>query len=231
LPAAQFRCTANFEREAKNQGFRCVAGLDEAGRGSLFGPVFAAAVILSPDRPIRGLNDSKLLEPERREELAKLIRERAAAWAVAVADAIEIDRINIYQASRLAMKRAVEQLTVRADFLLVDALKIDFPAPQRSLIHGDARCRSIAAASILAKVHRDECMRDWDRVFPQYGFARHKGYATPEHGKALEMYGPTTFHRFSYEPVRASCKMFPAAMPPDRMDGQLGLWDDLELCR
>lgn len=135
---ARFRCASRFERDARGLGFRRVAGLDEAGRGSLFGPVFAAAVILSPERPIRGLNDSKLLEPERREELAVLIEERAVTWAVASADAGEIDRINIYQASRLAMRRAVEQLSEPADFLLVDALKLDLPMPQRALIHGDA---------------------------------------------------------------------------------------------
>jgi ribonuclease HII len=175
-------------------------------------------VILSPERPIRGLNDSKLLESERREELAILIEERAVAWAVASADAGEIDRLNIYQASRLAMRRAVEQLSEPADFLLVDALKLDLPMPQRALIHGDARCRSIAAASILAKVYRDRCMREWDLVYPQYGFARHKGYATPEHRQALLAYGPTPLHRFTFVPVRELT----------RADAQLLLWDDVE---
>jgi ribonuclease HII len=231
LPGDKFRCAAKFERDAHSRGYRLVAGLDEAGRGCLFGPVYAAAVILSPDRSIRGLNDSKLLEPERRKELAVLIRERAVAWAVASADASEIDRINIYQASRLAMKRAVEQLPVRADFLLVDALEVDLPVPQQALIHGDARCRSIAAASILAKVDRDECMCSWDQVFPQYGFARHKGYGTPEHTKALDAYGPTSLHRFSFEPVRSRSGAFPRTVS-HATNEQLPLWnDDLELCR
>src|SRR5712664_1716810 len=124
------RCQGKYEREARAQGFHCIAGVDEVGRGALFGPVFAAAVILSPDRPIRGLRDSKQLPPERREELAPRIRERAVAWAVAAADAFEIDHINIYHASRLAMKRAVERLSPTPDFLLIDALKIDMQIAQ-----------------------------------------------------------------------------------------------------
>ena len=133
-----------------------------------------AAVILSPDRPVRGLNDSKLLEPERREVLAERIRERAVAWAVAAVDAATIDRINIYQASRMAMRLAVMRLQPAPDFLLIDAVPIDLPIPQRSLIKGDARCHAIAAASIVAKVQRDACMRVWDEVFPRVrpGFAQ-----------------------------------------------------------
>ncbi len=161
------------------------------GRGALFGPVFAAAVILSPDRPIRGLRDSKLLDAERREVLAVRIRERAVAWSVAAADAFEIDRINILQASRLAMKRAIERLNPAADYLLVDAVTVDLPLSQRALIHGDALSQCIAAASILAKVTRDACMREWDLVFPHYGLKNHKGYSTDEHWKALETHGPT----------------------------------------
>jgi ribonuclease HII len=199
------RCQAKYEREANANGFQHVAGVDEVGRGALFGPVYAAAVILSPDRPIRGLRDSKILPPERRETLAERIRERATAWAVAAADAFEIDRINIYQASRLAMRRAVEKLRPVPDFLLVDALEIDFPASQRALIHGDALSQCIAAASILAKVERDACMREWDRVFPHYGLKNHKGYSTDEHWKALENHGPTPLHRFSFWPVREHC--------------------------
>jgi len=185
------------------RGFAAIAGVDEVGRGSLFGAVFAGAVILSPHRPIRGLNDSKQLEPERREVLAERIRERASAWAVAAVDAAMIDRINIYQASRLAMKRAVEQLVPAADFVLIDAVPLDLPIPQQPLIHGDARCQAIAAASIIAKVARDACMRKWDELYPQYGLANHKGYNTPEHLKALEEHGPTPLHRASFEPVRA----------------------------
>lgn len=196
------KCQGKFEREARAQGFQYVAGVDEVGRGALFGPVFAAAVILSPDRPIRGLRDSKMLDAERREILAARIRERAIAYAIAAVDAFEIDRINILQASRLAMRRAIEQLSPPADYLLIDAVKLDLPIAQRALIHGDALSQCIAAASILAKVERDACMREWDSVFPQYGFKNNKGYSTDEHWKSLEAHGPTPMHRFSFWPVR-----------------------------
>ncbi len=201
--AGSLRCEGKLERQVRARGFQWVAGTDEAGRGALFGPVYAAAVILSPERPIRGLNDSKQLEPERREVLAERIRERAQAWAVASVDACVIDRINIYQASRLAMKLAIESLDPKADFVLTDAVLLDIVAPQRAVIHGDARCHVIAAASILAKVHRDEAMRAWDGEFPGYGLARHKGYGTPEHLEALARLGPTPLHRTTFEPVRA----------------------------
>jgi ribonuclease HII len=198
-----FVCGGRFERDARAAGYQCIAGVDEAGRGSLFGPVFAAAVVLSLDRPIRGLNDSKLLTPARRHILAGRIRERAIAWAVAAADVFEIDRINIYQASVLAMKRAIEQLSPACDYLLLDAVRLtDMPVPQLPLIHGDARCQSIAAASILAKTQRDECMRKWHEVFPEFHLAENKGYSTEEHIAALQKHGPTMLHRFSFEPVR-----------------------------
>jgi len=202
MALSRYPFRARYEREARTEGFRLIAGIDEAGRGCLFGPVFAAAAILSEDRPVRGLRDSKELEPEYRELLAGRIKDRAIAWAVASADAFEIDRVNIYQASRLAMRRAVERLNPTPDFLLIDALRIDWPAPQLPLIHGDAICQSIAAASILAKTERDACLRKWDEVFPQYGFSRHKGYGTDEHLAALDAHGPTPLHRFSFEPVR-----------------------------
>ena len=205
---AIYRCEGTTERELRARGFRAIAGVDEAGRGSLFGPVFAAAVILSPDRPVRGLNDSKLLEPDRREVLARRICERAVAWAVAAADAGTIDFINIYQASRRAMRMAIERLSPAPDFILIDAVPLDVELPQQALIKGDARCHAIAAASILAKVRRDACMRAWDPIFPEYGLAAHKGYGTPEHLKALEKFGPTPLHRLSFEPVRAQ-SIFP----------------------
>jgi ribonuclease HII len=204
----KFRCQAVLEGELRARGFRAVAGIDEVGRGCLFGPVVAGAVILSADRPVRGLNDSKLLEPERREVLAERIRERAVAWAVAAVDSATIDAINIYQASRLAMRKAVEQLQPAPDFLLIDAVPVDLPVPQRSLIKGDMRCHAIAAASIVAKVYRDALMCIWDEVFPAYGLAAHKGYSTPEHWKALREFGPTPLHRLSFEPVRL-CSKFP----------------------
>ena len=155
---------------------------------------------MCPDREIRGLRDSKELTPDRREVLAERIKARALAWGVGAADVYEIDRINIYQATRLAMSRAIEQ--VKPDYLLIDAVKLSLATPQENLIAGDARCQCIAAASILAKTARDACMREWDRVFPEFGLCRHKGYTCPEHYEALRKHGPTLLHRFSFEPVR-----------------------------
>jgi ribonuclease HII len=200
-------CSGKYERAAYAAGYRCVAGTDEVGRGSLFGPVFAAAVVLSTHTPIRGLRDSKELDSERREVLASRIRERAVAWAVGAACVYEIDRINILQASRMAMRRAILKLSPACDYLLVDAVDVDLPLPQEALIHGDAKCQSIAAASILAKTARDECMCKWDGVFPEYGLARNKGYGTDEHHDALRRLGPTHMHRFSFEPVRLACQL------------------------
>jgi len=195
------RCTTQLEQRLRREGFSSIAGVDEAGRGCLFGPVFAAAVILDPARPIEGLADSKTLSPERRIELAGLVRERSISWAVASASAEEIDRINIREASRLAMQRAVAGLSPPCDYLLVDALQIDWPVPQQALIKGDARVASIAAASILAKTARDALMAELDARFPGYGLARHKGYGTAEHLDALRRLGPTPLHRRSFAPV------------------------------
>lgn len=200
-----YQVNSRFERKAHEAGYLRVAGVDEVGRGCLFGPVHAAAVILDPERPVRGLRDSKQLDAERREELAGRVRERAIAWAIGAADVYEIDHLNILQAARLAMRRAVERLAPAADYLLVDACTVDVPLAQQSIIHGDARSHSIAAASILAKVERDACMVRWHEVFPRYGLDQNKGYSTPDHLKALELYGPTSLHRFSFEPVRLSC--------------------------
>jgi len=222
-PPSKFRCEGAMERELRARGFHFVAGVDEVGRGSLFGSVFAAAVILAPERPVRGLNDSKLLEPERREILAGRIRERAVAWAVAAVDAATIDCINIYRASKLAMRKAVEALAPAADFVLIDAVPLDLALPQRPLIKGDARCHAIAAASILAKVTRDACMRRWHEVYPAYGLAEHKGYSTPDHLQALEAHGPTPLHRLSFEPVRA-CSLFPVDVDPNAEE-QLELFE------
>jgi ribonuclease HII len=197
-------CSGRYERLARQSGWLRIAGLDEAGRGSLFGPVFAAAVILNPRRRIVGLDDSKKLAPERRGELAKRIREHALAWAVAEIDASRIDAWNIYQASRQAMVAAISQLNPFPDYLLLDALELDLPIEQKALIHGDARSISIAAASILAKVDRDQQMQEFDEIYPQYGLAQNKGYSTPDHLEALRRHGPTPLHRFSYAPVRES---------------------------
>jgi ribonuclease HII len=198
--------SSRYERAARKAGYRVIAGLDEAGRGSLFGPVFAAAVVLDPEKQIRGLDDSKALEPDRREVLAGRIRERAVAWAVAAADSFEIDRFNILQASRLAMKRALDRLKIACDYLLIDAVRVDADVEQKPLIHGDSLSFSIAAASILAKVHRDAALSAWSSVFPEYLLAQNKGYMTPEHIEALERIGPTSLHRFSFEPVRAASR-------------------------
>jgi ribonuclease HII len=200
----KLRCTLRYEKNAWASGAAMVAGVDEVGRGSLFGPVVAAAVILERGYRVRGLRDSKLLLPERRELLAPRIREHAVAWAVAAVDAARIDQINIYQASRLAMRDAVLRLAPAADHLLVDAVCLDCELPQQAIIHGDALSASIAAASILAKVERDRMMCEWDAVFPEYGLASHKGYSTPQHLAALQQYGPTPLHRQSFAPVWGS---------------------------
>jgi ribonuclease HII len=197
----RLRCTLRYEKKAWASGARLVAGVDEVGRGSLFGCVVAAAVVLDPAYRLRGLRDSKLLLPERREVLAERIRQHAVAWAVAAVDAARIDQINIYHASRAAMRAAVQQLAPAADHLLVDAMKIDCDLPQNAIIHGDALSASIAAASIIAKVERDRMMREWDAVFPAYGLASHKGYSTPRHLTALRELGPTPLHRQSFAPV------------------------------
>jgi ribonuclease HII len=197
----KLRCTLRYEKNAWAAGAAMVAGVDEVGRGSLFGPVVAAAVILDPAYRIRGLRDSKLLPQERRELLAPRIREHAVAWAVAAVDAARIDQINIYQASRVAMREAVMRLQPAADHLLIDALRLDCDLPQLAIIHGDALSASIAAASILAKVERDRMMCEWDAVFPEYGLASHKGYSTPKHLAALQEFGPSPLHRQSFAPV------------------------------
>ena len=205
------RCTRRYEREAGRLGFLRIAGVDEVGRGALFGPVVAAAVILNPARRIPGLDDSKKLTAARRRLLSEKIQERALAWAVAEVLPERIDAWNIYQASRQAMERALKDLKPPADFILSDAMRLELPIPCRAVIHGDARSVSIAAASILAKVYRDRLLEDWDREFPGYGLARHKGYATREHLERLRQQGPTPLHRRSFAPVRESLAILHAA--------------------
>ena len=212
-------CSSRFERTARHKGWQRIAGLDEAGRGSLFGPVFAAAVILNPRRRIFGLDDSKKLPFKRREVLAERIREHALAWCVAQVDASRIDAWNIYQASRQAMVAAISQLHPLPDYLLLDAIELDLPIEQKALIHGDARSISIAAASILAKVDRDRRMEEFDQIYPQYCLAQNKGYGTAEHLEALRLHGPTPLHRFSYAPVReARCWATGAQQTPLPLD-------------
>ncbi len=179
-----------------------VAGIDEAGRGPLAGPVFAAAVILDPGRRIRGLRDSKVLKPGRREELAAKIREHAIAWAVASADVHEIDTLNILRATLLAMRRAVEALPVAPAEALVDGNQCPALAcPVHAIVKGDRDVASISAASILAKTARDALLVELDVVYPHYGFAQNKGYGTADHLAALERHGPCPLHRRSFAPV------------------------------
>jgi len=202
----RLKCTTRFEKQAWEAGAKLVAGVDEVGRGSLFGPVVAAAVILDPSDRIKGLRDSKLLPKERREVLNQRIRERAIAWAIAAVDSASIDQINIYQASRVAMLEALRQLDPAPDYLLIDAMRLDWPCPeapcpQSKIIHGDALSASIAAASIIAKVERDRMVAAWDPVFPVYGLASNKGYFTRKHAQVLREHGPSPLHRQSFAPV------------------------------
>jgi ribonuclease HII len=186
-----------------------VAGIDEAGRGPLAGPVVAAAVIIAPDRRIRGLADSKLLPPERREELCAVIRERALAVGVGLVDHKTIDRINILQATKQAMAEALTALAVVPDLVITDFVALPgLPCPQKNLVEGDRRSASVAAASIVAKVTRDRLMRELDARYPAYGFARHKGYATPEHLAALDRHGPCPIHRRSFAGVWRQGELF-----------------------
>ena len=195
------KCTLRYEKQAWEAGAKLVAGVDEVGRGSLFGPVVAAAVILDPAYRIRGLRDSKLLDRETREKLAPRIRENCFAWAVAAVDVAIIDQMNIYWASKRAMEEAVGRLTLRPDHLLVDAMCLTCECAQTPIIHGDALSASIAAASIIAKVERDAMMREFDGIYPGYGLASNKGYSAPAHLKALREKGPTPMHRMSFAPV------------------------------
>jgi ribonuclease HII len=197
----RLKCTQQYEKLAWAAGAKLVAGVDEVGRGSLFGPVVAAAVILERDYRIKGLRDSKLLDQATREKLAERIKQHAIAYAVGVVDVARIDQLNIYWASLLAMKNAIAQLAPAPDHLLLDAVRVDLDCPQTKIIHGDALSISIAAASIIAKVHRDEMIRRWSPVYPEYDLASNKGYRSPKHLAALKEFGPTPLHRLSFAPV------------------------------
>ncbi len=200
-------CGWRLERAAQKLGAQRIAGVDEVGRGPMFGPVVAAAVILPKGCSLQGLTDSKQLTEKQRNEFEAMIRGVALAWAVAAIDVETIDRINIRRASLLAMRMAVEQLavapeTLRPDYLLIDGCDtIDWPCAQQAVVQGDGRSFSIAAASVLAKVHRDRLLVELDAVYPGYGLARHKGYCVAEHLEALRRLGPTPLHRRSFSPV------------------------------
>lgn len=198
-----------FEREFYESGRRLVAGVDEVGRGPLAGPVVVAAVILPPDLRLPGIDDSKKLSASQREALYDKIRAQALAVSVAAIDVEEIDRINIYQATVKGMYQAVAALSPLPEAVLSDAVPLKgLTMPHRALIGGDGLSASIAAASIIAKVERDRLMTELDKEYPQYGFARHKGYATPDHLAALRRHGPCCIHRRSFAPVRAEGNLF-----------------------
>lgn len=192
-----------YEKSLWAQGYSLIAGVDEAGRGPLAGPVVAAAVVLKKGTLIQGINDSKKLTPIKRHELEQSIRKTAVAYSVGIVSEADIDEINIYQASLKAMRKAVLNLSDPPEYLLVDAVKVPgLAVPQKAILHGDALSCSIAAASILAKETRDRIMLEYDELFPQYGFAQHKGYGTPQHLEALKKYGPCPIHRKSFGQVR-----------------------------
>ncbi|MEA2624768.1 MAG: ribonuclease [Candidatus Binatota bacterium] len=199
----------NFERLLWSSGVRHVAGVDEVGMGPLAGPVIAAAVVFSPGTEILGVDDSKRVDPERRRELAREIRERALGIGIGRAEVDEIDRLNIYQAGRLAMRRAIDALPMRPDHVLVDARSIpEFAGPQNPFHKGDGINFSIAAASIVAKTHRDALMEELEAAYPGYGFAHHKGYCTAEHQDAVRRLGPCAVHRMSFQFIRELCGEF-----------------------
>lgn len=193
-----------YEKQFHEQGYRLIAGIDEVGMGCLAGPVVASAVILNWEDIPSGIDDSKRLTPKRRAELSGEIRGRALAYAIGIADTAEIDTLNIYHAARLAMSRAVQGLSHSPDFILLDGRgKIDCPIPQLAIVTGDHLSVSIGAASIVAKVYRDELMEQMDGRFPGYGFAKHKGYGSVFHRQCLQQKGPCDIHRksFSWTPV------------------------------
>ena len=199
-----------YEARAWRTGVCRVAGVDEAGRGPLAGPVVAAAVVLDPERRIKGLCDSKLLLPADREELFGVISERALASGVGIVDHETIDRINILRATEQAMLDALARLSVAPDLVITDFVRLaPLACPQRNLVNGDGRCATVAAASIVAKVTRDRMMRELDSWYPDYGFARHKGYATPEHLHALDRLGPCAIHRRTFAGVWGQGELFP----------------------
>lgn len=192
-----------YESRLKKRGFKLIAGIDEAGRGPLAGPVVAAAVILPSSARIKGLNDSKKLTPGKRERLYSQIIKKATSFGIGIVNEKDIDRINILNATHLAMRHAVQRLEVTPDYLIIDGKRriktLDFP--RQMIPSGDSMSSSIAAASIIAKVTRDRMMKSFDKEYPRYGFGRHMGYATKKHVRALRKYGPSPIHRRSFEPV------------------------------
>ena len=189
-----------FEKAAVNSGFSCICGVDEAGRGPLAGPVCAAAVILPAGAVIEGLDDSKKLTEKKRERLYDIIKQTAVAYSVAYGTLEEIETVNILEATYLAMNRAIEGLTVKPDFALIDGNRIPrgIKIPCETVVKGDSRSMSVAAASVLAKVTRDRLMLEYDKKYPEYNFKKHKGYGTKEHTELIKQYGPCEIHRLSF---------------------------------
>ena len=191
-----------YEKELYSQGFQAIAGIDEVGRGPLAGPVVAAAVILPPNCKIKGLNDSKKIPKKKHEEIYQAVLDQALAVGLGIMDNQTIDRVNIYEATKLAMKEAISQLSPQPEHLLIDAMQLDLPISQTAIIKGDANSLSIAAASIVAKVTRDELMKEYDQQYPGYDFTTNAGYGTAKHLEGLEKLGVTPIHRTSFEPVK-----------------------------
>ena len=195
-----------YEKELYKAGYQTIAGIDEVGRGPLAGPVVAAAVILPPGCKIKGLNDSKKIPKKKHDEIYQAVLDKALAVGIGLIDNEIIDRVNIYEATKLARKEALSKLCLKPDYLLIDAMKLDVEIPQESIIKGDANSLSIAAASIVAKVTRDKLMADYDKEYPGYDFAQNAGYGTKSHLQGLERHGVTPIHRKTFEPVKSMCE-------------------------
>ena len=195
-----------YEKELYQAGYQTIAGIDEVGRGPLAGPVVAAAVILPPGCKIKGLNDSKKIPKKKHQDIYQAVMDKALAVGIGLMDSEIIDQVNIYEATKLAMKEALSKLRLKSDYLLIDAMKLGVDIPQESIIKGDANSLSIAAASIVAKVTRDKLMTDYDKEFPGYDFAQNAGYGTKSHLQGLEQNGVTPIHRKTFEPVKSMCE-------------------------
>lgn len=190
-----------YEKEAYDEGYQYIIGLDEAGRGPMAGPLVVGGVIFPKDYYNEAINDSKQLSEKKREELYDLIIENALAYQIEIIDVEEVDRLNVYQASKKGMLDAIQHISIHPDFALSDAMPLGDAIPHEAIVKGDSLSISIAAASILAKVTRDRIMKEYDKVYPEYGFAKHKGYPTKQHKEALHQYGVTPIHRKTFKPV------------------------------